>query len=107
MGVCRGFWPHRRLESTSSSHRLEHHTIEYAGDRKSTRLNSSHLVTSYTVCCSKEKKKRGFQSKQVPTTTGRLGIKNETKNRFVSSAAAEKFQKQTHTNNRRIVAICE
>src|SRR5688500_14828352 len=28
-----------------------------AADRKSTRLNSSHLVTSYAVCCSKKKKK--------------------------------------------------
>src|SRR5215467_15815990 len=30
-----------------------------AGDRKSTRLNSSHLVISYAVFCLKKKKKRG------------------------------------------------
>src|SRR2546426_7610266 len=29
-------------------------------DRKSTRLNSSHLVISYAVFCLKKKKKRGF-----------------------------------------------
>src|SRR2546426_4476021 len=30
----------------------------HAGDRKSTRLNSSHLVISYAVFCLKKKKKR-------------------------------------------------
>src|SRR5256885_11023882 len=30
----------------------------YAGDRKSTRLNSSHLVISYAVFCLKKKKQR-------------------------------------------------
>src|SRR5256885_8688911 len=30
----------------------------WAGDRKSTRLNSSHLVISYAVFCLKKKKKR-------------------------------------------------
>src|SRR5688500_19843604 len=31
-----------------------------AGDRKSTRLNSSHLVISYAVFCLKKKKERKF-----------------------------------------------
>src|SRR5215467_14768841 len=31
-----------------------------AGDRKSTRLNSSHLVISYAVFCLKKKKKNKF-----------------------------------------------
>src|SRR5256885_10988240 len=31
--------------------------IEYTADRKSTRLNSSHLVISYAVFCLKKKKK--------------------------------------------------
>src|SRR2546426_6028260 len=35
------------------------------GDRKSTRLNSSHLVISYAVFCLK-KKKRGTPSVQTP-----------------------------------------
>src|SRR2546426_5317822 len=30
---------------------------DFAGDRKSTRLNSSHLVISYAVFCLKKKKK--------------------------------------------------
>src|SRR2546426_10002950 len=33
----------------------------YARDRKSTRLNSSHLVISYAVFCLKKKKKKGPQ----------------------------------------------
>src|SRR3989454_9697306 len=32
--------------------------LQYARDRKSTRLNSSHLVISYAVFCLKKKKKR-------------------------------------------------
>src|SRR5256885_8488515 len=32
-------------------------TIDYTPDRKSTRLNSSHLVISYAVFCLKKKKK--------------------------------------------------
>src|SRR2546426_6166056 len=31
--------------------------VGFAGDRKSTRLNSSHLVISYAVFCLKKKKK--------------------------------------------------
>src|SRR5258708_31821380 len=31
------------------------------GDRKSTRLNSSHQIISYAVFCLKKKKMRGFQ----------------------------------------------
>src|SRR5256885_10517861 len=38
------------------------------GDRKSTRLNSSHLVISYAVFCLKKK------TKQRATTAYRLGI---------------------------------
>src|SRR5690349_22902151 len=35
------------------------------GDRKSTRLNSSHVEISYAVFCLKKKKKKKKQSKQV------------------------------------------
>src|SRR5947207_8643259 len=35
----------------------------HAGDRKSTRLNSSHTVISYAVFCLKKKKKK-YESKQ-------------------------------------------
>src|SRR5256885_5946484 len=51
-------------------------------DRKSTRLNSSHLVISYAVFCLKKKKKKNLkqitrsQKKEyeIPTTYTRLGI---------------------------------
>src|SRR5437588_9532165 len=33
-------------------------TLQYVGDRKSTRLNSSHTVISYAVFCLKKKKKK-------------------------------------------------
>src|SRR2546426_9114789 len=48
-------------------------TIDDAGettgqqDRKSTRLNSSHLVISYAVFCLKKKKKRNTQQKIIDT----------------------------------------
>src|SRR2546426_9392599 len=38
-----------------------------SGDRKSTRLNSSHLVISYAVFCLKKKKKKILHSSNVPT----------------------------------------
>src|SRR2546426_1691088 len=36
-----------------------------AGDRKSTRLNSSHLVISYAVFCLKKKKNKQRENKRV------------------------------------------
>src|SRR2546426_8902357 len=40
------------------AHRLaEGDALGFAGDRKSTRLNSSHLVISYAVFCLKKKKR--------------------------------------------------
>src|SRR2546426_2211587 len=36
----------------------QEHVGRVSGDRKSTRLNSSHLVISYAVFCLKKKKKR-------------------------------------------------
>src|SRR5256885_2595016 len=35
-------------------------------DRKSTRLNSSHLVISYAVFCLKKKKKKSLNTKRAP-----------------------------------------
>src|SRR6266446_8028119 len=37
--------------------RADHRAASGCGDRKSTRLNSSHLVISYAVFCLKKKKK--------------------------------------------------
>src|SRR5256885_7214884 len=39
-------------------HRCQAHRSLDLGDRKSTRLNSSHLVISYAVFCLKKKKKK-------------------------------------------------
>src|SRR2546426_5541468 len=39
------------------------------GDRKSTRLNSSHLVISYAVFCLKKKKKRQTKTRQRCSST--------------------------------------
>src|SRR5256885_7763769 len=45
-----------------------------AGDRKSTRLNSSHLVISYAVFCLKKKKRASISSRRTssPTPTVQL-----------------------------------
>src|SRR5256885_9289823 len=49
-----------------SAHEIVHGRRDPAignmGDRKSTRLNSSHLVISYAVFCLKKKKKRAMTS---------------------------------------------
>src|SRR5258708_10672332 len=37
----------------------------YTGDRKSTRLNSSHQIISYAVFCFKKKKKRQIEHRQI------------------------------------------
>src|SRR5258708_29220316 len=38
---------------------------QMAGDRKSTRLNSSHQIISYAVFCLKKKKKKNKDSRQL------------------------------------------
>src|SRR2546426_7503677 len=42
-----------------------------ASDRKSTRLNSSHLVISYAVFCLKKKKKTETDTRPTPNATRR------------------------------------
>src|SRR2546426_6696696 len=50
------------------------HLVQVMGDRKSTRLNSSHLVISYAVFCLK-KKNNGHQFPDGPQPSGlRCGI---------------------------------
>src|SRR5438045_7782895 len=44
---------------------------EAGGDRKSTRLNSSHLGISYAVFCLKKKKKHKTESKYTHRSTSR------------------------------------
>src|SRR5437773_4818631 len=44
--------------------------VHRSGDRKSTRLNSSHITISYAVFCLKKKKKKEYMSNMGPSTTG-------------------------------------
>src|SRR2546426_5088266 len=46
--------------------RIPAHPARARGDRKSTRLNSSHLVISYAVFCLKKKKEKGITLKPEP-----------------------------------------
>src|SRR5215204_7233323 len=48
----------RRAECALSLRELLHRSARELGDRKSTRLNSSHTVISYAVFCLKKKKKQ-------------------------------------------------
>src|SRR2546426_4695630 len=54
----------RFLEQVRDRLRVDRH----ARDRKSTRLNSSHLVISYAVFCLKKKKKRPVDAMQTRTS---------------------------------------
>src|SRR2546426_3701760 len=62
---------------------LPHHQGQQRQDRKSTRLNSSHLVISYAVFCLKKKKNHHFdcrvisQRKQSAKTTMRNTSANQ------------------------------
>src|SRR5256885_13734958 len=51
---------HRRQSRHSGAGFADHGTDERNRDRKSTRLNSSHLVISYAVFCLKKKKREGI-----------------------------------------------
>src|SRR2546426_4828894 len=73
LGACRGqggheqeadggFPPDRRKPAVA--HRRVR-LVQERGDRKSTRLNSSHLVISYAVFCLKKKKKTKRESETM------------------------------------------
>src|SRR5690242_21600260 len=47
------------------------HSFGARGDRKSTRLNSSHMSISYAVFCLKKKKKKNEQKRQQCTNEDR------------------------------------
>ena len=51
----------------------ESETLKTWQDRKSTRLNSSHVVISYAVCCLKKQKQK---QKQKHHTTDRTTTRN-------------------------------
>src|SRR2546426_7694857 len=50
-------------ETEAVRHRPPPHRLVMGRDRKSTRLNSSHLVISYAVFCLKKKKKKADQQR--------------------------------------------
>src|SRR5256885_5092752 len=54
-------------------------------DRKSTRLNSSHLVISYAVFCLKKKKKQNYSNDSTTATKKQVYVRNaHTSNRTVT-----------------------
>src|SRR5256885_9713808 len=65
-------------------HPLEDFLRSHLGDRKSTRLNSSHLVISYAVFCLK--KKKAHYRKHPPVAVARLECRRTL---IVSSASPE------------------
>src|SRR5699024_11818848 len=56
--VCRAFYSHGLTAEKSENHNRIQNDIDDQ-DRKSTRLNSSHVSISYAVLCLKKKTKRG------------------------------------------------
>src|SRR5947209_11693555 len=65
--ICLGVYVRQALRSDVARHRLRprqdladqpHRQVRVEGDRKSTRLNSSHANISYAVFCLKKKKKK-------------------------------------------------
>src|SRR5438132_7095907 len=53
-----------------------HPVVEVVGDRKSTRLNSSHTVISYAVFCLKKKKKQIKKKQAKHRTTNGFNIQH-------------------------------
>src|SRR5258708_29298965 len=54
----------RATLETEAHHELAEHQARLPGDRKSTRLNSSHQIISYAVFCLKKKKKKKNKNKR-------------------------------------------
>src|SRR5205807_10443104 len=64
------FWPTANsLTACWRCPKLSTKTLRLAGDRKSTRLNSSHLVISYAVFCLKKKRHRNRRASHTSAST--------------------------------------
>src|SRR3989442_10083269 len=63
------FSPRRKTGHACSHRRLVAWPVHKKGDRKSTRLNSSHVRISYAVFCLKKKKKYDNKKYQHDNTT--------------------------------------
>src|SRR2546427_9586763 len=64
--------PHYRQARAPGSPRLRNEGEEGGGDRKSTRLNSSHSQISYAVFCLKKKKKNKHKYDKKMNKEGRV-----------------------------------
>src|SRR5688500_3404489 len=72
------------------------------GDRKSTRLNSSHLVSSYAVFCLKKKKRRAGKRAEQPQCIPRRGCRRSWRCRhhvLCSCPAHERAGGTSHTSH--------
>src|SRR5947199_8061004 len=56
------------VQPDAPRHRCDGNRLDERLDRKSTRLNSSHLGISYAVFCLKKKKKKKAYMKHIDTT---------------------------------------
>src|SRR5574343_756314 len=54
-----------RAQWRNALHMLRPASPNWSPDRKSTRLNSSHITSSYAVFCLKKKKKEGELNKRI------------------------------------------
>src|SRR5437773_5274512 len=66
MGACRSCWRPRSAPSRSST---TFRRPTFGRDRKSTRLNSSHITISYAVFCLKKKKQKQILLSRKPPET--------------------------------------
>src|SRR5437588_294715 len=74
--------PHRKKDNRVA--------VRSGGDRKSTRLNSSHTVISYAVFCLKKKKKRNKTGRRKQKTPQKRQDKRKQKRKKVREANTEK-----------------
>src|SRR5256885_11552882 len=72
----------RQPVSTTPAPRRSESSVSWAKDRKSTRLNSSHLVISYAVFCLKKKKTMSRHDGRDTRFQGRLYAHLETRTHF-------------------------
>src|SRR5260221_5227292 len=69
----RGRLPHQCLHAPWRARQRAAHSLA-RGDRKSTRLNSSHTVISYAVFCLKKKKKKHEHARRSTQTLARSAV---------------------------------
>src|SRR5438309_6323274 len=63
-GLC-GDGRHKGVGEVGVRHRIERDAAAFVGDRKSTRLNSSHSSISYAVFCLKKKRAGSTAAREI------------------------------------------